>query len=45
MGKSFDGGVNRSVIEKGITMLEVGLTDLVGATIMGMRQVATRIGL
>jgi len=43
--KSFAAGVNRSVIEKGIDMLGVNLTDLISDTIMGMRQVAQRIGL
>jgi len=37
--------VNRSVIEKGATMLGVELRDLVTDVIMGMRQVAVRIGL
>ncbi|MBA7612017.1 hypothetical protein ES703_19251 [subsurface metagenome] len=43
--KSFAAGVNRSVIEKGTTMLGVELRDLVTDVIMGMRQVADRIGL
>jgi len=43
--KSFAAGVNRSVIEKGTAMLGVELKDLVTDTIMGMRQVADRIGL
>jgi hypothetical protein len=37
--------VNRSVIEKGTAMLEMELTELVTDVIMGMRQVADRIGL
>ena len=43
--KSFAAGVNRSVIEKGTAMLGVELRDLVTDVIMGMRQVADRIGL
>ncbi len=43
--KSFAAGVNRSVIEKGANMLGVELRDLVGDVIMGMREVADRIGL
>ena len=43
--KSFAAGVNRSVIEKGTAMLGVELSDLVTDVIMGMRQVADRIGL
>jgi len=43
--KSFAAGVNRSVIEKGTAMLGVELRDLVTDAIMGMRQVADRIGL
>jgi predicted hydrolase (HD superfamily) len=43
--KSFAAGVNRSVIEKGIAMLGVDLTDLINDTILGMRQVAQKIGL
>jgi putative nucleotidyltransferase with HDIG domain len=43
--KSFAAGVNRSVIEKGVAMLGIELTDLIGDTILGMRQVAERIGL
>ena len=43
--KSFAAGVNRSVIEKGANMLGVELRDLVGDVIMGMREVAGRIGL
>jgi predicted hydrolase (HD superfamily) len=43
--KAFAAGVNRSVIEKGTTMLEVELTELITDVIMGMRQVADRIGL
>ena len=43
--KSFAAGVNRSVIEKGVAMLGIELTDLISDTILGMRQVAERIGL
>ncbi len=43
--KAFAAGVNRSVIEKGAAMLGVELRDLITDAIMGMRQVAERIGL
>ena len=43
--KAFAAGVNRSLIEKGTAMLGVELTQLVTDVIMGMRQVADRIGL
>ena len=43
--KSFAAGVNRSVIEKGTVMLGVELRDLVTDVIVGMREVADRIGL
>ena len=43
--KSFAAGVNRSVIEQGTEMLGVELRDLITDTIMGMREVADRIGL
>lgn len=43
--KAFAAGVNRSLIEKGTTMLGMELRDLVTYTIMGMRQVADKIGL
>ncbi|MGB2855665.1 MAG: HDIG domain-containing metalloprotein [Dehalococcoidia bacterium] len=43
--KSFAAGVNRSVIEKGANVLGVELRDLVDDVIMGMREVADRIGL
>lgn len=43
--KAFAAGVNRSLIEKGAAMLGVELTQLVTDVIMGMRQVADRIGL
>ena len=43
--KSFAAGVNRSVIEKGTEMLGIELRDLITDTIMGMREVADKIGL
>ncbi|MDY6910818.1 MAG: hydrolase [Chloroflexota bacterium] len=43
--KSFAAGVNREVIEKGTAMLGVELKDIIGDAIMGMREVAERIGL
>ncbi|MFC2013012.1 HD domain-containing protein [Chloroflexota bacterium] len=43
--KAFAAGVDRSVIEKGTAMLEMELRDLVADVIMGMREVAGRIGL
>jgi len=43
--KAFAAGVNRSVIEKGAAMLGAELIELVTDVIMGMRQVADRIGL
>ena len=43
--KAFAAGVNRSVIEKGTAMLEVELRDLITDVIIGMRQVADKIGL
>lgn len=43
--KSFAAGVNRPVIEKGAPMLGVELRDLITDAIMGMREVADKIGL
>ena len=43
--KKFAAGVDRSVIEKGATMLGVNLDDLITDCIMGMRTVAKDIGL
>lgn len=43
--KSFAAGVDRSVVEKGIAMLGVELSELVNDVVMGMRDVADRIGL
>ena len=41
----FAAGVDRSIIEKGVEMLDMELTDLITDTIMGMRDVAEEIGL
>lgn len=43
--KAFAAGVNRSVIEKGAEMLGVELDELIDDVIMGMREVAEKIGL
>jgi len=43
--RSFAAGVNRSVIEKGAEMMGVELKGLVSDAIMGMREVADKIGL
>jgi len=43
--KAFAAGVNRGIIEKGAQMLGVPLADLITDAIMGMREVADRIGL
>lgn len=43
--KTFAAGVDRSVIEKGTAMLGIELSDLIARTIMGMREVANKIGL
>jgi predicted hydrolase (HD superfamily) len=43
--KRFAAGVDRSVIEKGASMLGVSLDELITETIMGMREVADQIGL
>lgn len=43
--KTFAAGVNRSVIEKGTAMLGADLNSLITDAIMGMREVAGRIGL
>lgn len=43
--KAFAAGVNRSLIEKGTALLGMELSDLVTDVIMGMRQVADKIGL
>ena len=43
--KRFAAGVDRSIIEKGVQMLGVDLTELITDTIMGMREVTEEIGL
>jgi putative nucleotidyltransferase with HDIG domain len=43
--KRFAAGVDRSIIERGAQMLGVDLTTLITDTIMGMREVAEKIGL
>lgn len=43
--KRFAAGVDRSIIQKGATMLEIELSELITETIMGMREVAEEIGL
>jgi len=43
--RAFAAGVNRLIIEKGAAMLGVELRDLITDVIMGMRQVADKIGL
>ena len=43
--RAFAAGANREVIEQGANMLGVELTELITDTIMGMREVASDIGL
>jgi predicted hydrolase (HD superfamily) len=43
--KRFAAGVDRSIIEKGAQMLQVGLDELINVTIKGMQEVAEAIGL
>jgi predicted hydrolase (HD superfamily) len=43
--KRFAAGVDRSIIENGAKMLGVELTELITDTILGMREVADKIGL
>jgi predicted hydrolase (HD superfamily) len=43
--KRFAAGVDRSIIEKGAEMLQVGLDELIDDTIKGMQVVAEAIGL
>ena len=43
--KRFAAGVDRSIIEKGAVMLQVGLDELIDDTIKGMQEVAEAIGL
>lgn len=42
---SFAAGVDRAVIEKGAGLLEMPLEEIIGETILGMREVADSIGL
>ena len=43
--KRFAAKVDRSIIQKGVDMLDVELGELITDTIMGMREVAAEIGL
>jgi predicted hydrolase (HD superfamily) len=43
--KNFAAGVNREIIEKGAQMLGADLDELITDVILGMRQVAEKIGL
>lgn len=43
--KRFAGGVDRSIIEKGVEMLGINLDELIEDTIKGMQEVAESIGL
>jgi predicted hydrolase (HD superfamily) len=43
--KAFAAGVNRALIEKGAEMLGIDRGELIADTIMGMREVAAKIGL
>jgi predicted hydrolase (HD superfamily) len=43
--KRFAAGVDRSVIASGAEMLGVEISELITDTIMGMREVAAKIGL
>jgi len=43
--KRFAAGVDRSIIEQGAQMLQLGLDDLIDDTIKGMQEVAEAIGL
>jgi predicted hydrolase (HD superfamily) len=43
--RAFSAGVDRSVIERGAKMLGMELTEVIEWTIMGMREVASEIGL
>jgi predicted hydrolase (HD superfamily) len=43
--KRFAAGVDRSIIEKGAQMIGMELSDVIGHTIAGMREVADEIGL
>ncbi len=43
--KGFAAGVDRDIIRQGAEMLDIELDDLIGETILGMREVADEIGL
>jgi len=43
--KRFAAGVDRTIIEKGAAMLNMELSEVINHTIMGMREVADKIGL
>jgi predicted hydrolase (HD superfamily) len=43
--KRFAAGVDRSIIERGAQMLQIGLDELIDDTIKGMQEVAEAIGL
>jgi predicted hydrolase (HD superfamily) len=43
--KRFAAGVDRSIIEKGAQMLQIGLDELIDDTIKGMQEIAEAIGL
>jgi predicted hydrolase (HD superfamily) len=43
--KAFAAGVDRSIIQKGAEMLNMEIDELIGDTIMGMREVTAQIGL
>jgi len=43
--KAFAAGVDRGVIEKGIKMLSVELSDVIADSIMGMQEIADELGL
>jgi predicted hydrolase (HD superfamily) len=43
--KRFAAGVDRSIIEKGAEMMGMELGELITDTIMGMREIAEKIGL
>ncbi len=43
--KAFAAGVDRTIIDKGAEMLGLDRRDLISDTIMGMREISTKIGL
>ncbi len=43
--KGFAAGVNRAVIEKGASMLGIELSELIKDSIMGLREIASELGL